>query len=601
MDILEFEALDFDALSDEELLHYHRKADKKAREMSYGKFIVYNTVDNDLVEKLDEKKQFLQLAIAIAMLTKSKLVDSTGTVKIWDNLIFHMAKADGFVIPPKIRNEMVDNAGGYVRDVSPGLYRWPVVFDLTSLYPSIARLLNLSPETLLREPMGGVELVDDVLSGALNPRDYVGPGTEYPDACFAVNGAIFDKSYEGIIARAMSFVFYERVRYKNLMKEEKKALEKLKEKYGPTPDAAAQLEIAAGEMAVSTWNAFQLAVKVVNNGGYGAIGNVGFRYFRPAISEAITVTGQYIIRHIADRLNIFLNGVLKTEGIDYIIGSDTDSIMVTLDGFVKLIDPAGTADKQKLVDAVNAFCEKKIEKFLEAEFNDMAEMLNARVQTLDMKREAICDFMLYRAKKNYVMRVWDMEHVRYATPQLKIAGIETRRADKPKIVRTKMEELLTVFFDGTEEQLQTEVKSFRKEFMSMPVESIAFPKGVSEVTKWTGSDGAVTLPAGAKAVPIHCRASVVYNRMLNKHPDIKGVYAPIKNKSKIKYVYLKIPNQAMDYTIAWESELPVEFDLHKHIDWDVMFEKTFANPMQSLATLVGWTITKTEKLDDLFE
>ena len=328
---------------------------------------------------------------------------------------------------------------------------------------------------------------------------------------------------------------------------------------------------------------------------------MGFRYFRPAISEAITVTGQYIIRHTADRLNWFLNKTLKTEGVDYVIGSDTDSIMLTLDGFVKLIDPKGTAEKQKLVDAVNAFCEKKIEKFLEEEFEKLAKRLNARVQTLDMKREAICDFMLYRAKKNYVMRVWDMEHVRYAEPQLKIAGIETRRADKPKIVRKKMEELLTIFFDGTEDQLQTEVKQFRKEFMAMDVEQIAFPKGVSEVSKWTGKDGAVILPAGAKAVPIHCRASVVYNRMLSKFPEIHGVYAPIKNKSKIKYVYLKVPNHTLDYTIAWESELPKEFDLHRYIDWDTMFEKTFAGPMQSLAVLLDWNIVKTEKLDDLFE
>lgn len=593
MNIQEIENSDFDAMSDDELIRMYNRVDNRACQLSFAKFMIYNTVDNDLVEKIDDKKQFMQLAIAIAMLTKSKLSDSTGTVKIWDNLIYHMALADKLVIPPKKHVDMVDNAGGYVREVTPGLYRWPVVFDLTSLYPSIARLLNLSPETQISEPLGGVELVDDVLSGRLRPEDYI---AENPNACFAINGAMFDKTEEGIVARAMSFVFYERKRYKDLMKKEKNAVERLKEAgthEGP--------EIDFHEMELGKWDAFQKAVKVVNNGGYGAIGNVGFRYFRPAISEAITVTGQYIIRHTADRLNWFLNKTLKTEGVDYVIGSDTDSIMLTLDGFVKLIDPKGTAEKQKLVDAVNAFCEKKIEKFLEEEFEELAKRLNARVQTLDMKREAICDFMLYRAKKNYVMRVWDMEHVRYAEPQLKIAGIETRRADKPKIVRKKLEELLTIFFDGTEDQLQTEVKQFRKEFMAMDVEQIAFPKGVSEVSKWTGKDGAVILPAGAKAVPIHCRASVVYNRMLSKFPEIHGVYAPIKNKSKIKYVYLKVPNHTLDYTIAWESELPKEFDLHRYIDWDTMFEKTFAGPMQSLAVLLDWNIVKTEKLDDLFE
>jgi DNA polymerase elongation subunit (family B) len=84
--------------------------------------------------------------------------------------------------------------------------------------------------------------------------------------------------------------------------------------------AALKKSIREQEDKVSTYNAMQLAIKVVNNGGYGAIGNVGFRYFRPAISEAITVTGRYIIRHTADRLNWFLNKTLKTEGVDYVIG-----------------------------------------------------------------------------------------------------------------------------------------------------------------------------------------------------------------------------------------------------------------------------------------
>ena len=41
--------------------------------------------------------------------------------------------------------------------------------------------------------------------------------------------------------------------------------------------------------------------------------------------------------------------------------------------------------------------------------------------------------------------------------------------------------------------------------------------------------------------------------------------------------------------------------MHRFIDWETMFEKTFAGPMQSLAVLLDWNIVKTEKLDDLFE
>ena len=135
MNIEDIESADLDGVTDDELIQMYHSVDGRARQLSFAKFMIYNTVDNDLVEKIDDKKQFMQLAIAIAMLTKSKLSDSTGTVKIWDNLIYHMALTDKLVIPPKKHVDMVDNAGGYVREVTPGLYRWPVVFDLTSLYP----------------------------------------------------------------------------------------------------------------------------------------------------------------------------------------------------------------------------------------------------------------------------------------------------------------------------------------------------------------------------------------------------------------------------------------------------------------------------------
>lgn len=191
---------------------------------NFSKFVTYNDVDNRLVELLDNKLQFMSLAIAVANLTKSRYSDSTGTVKIWDNLIYHRALADGKVIPPKRKVDHVDNAGGFVKDVKPGLYRWPVTFDLTSLYPSIARLLNLSPETKLTEPMGRVEMVDRVLSGEVNPADYTADGV-----CFAINGATFRTDVQGIISGGMEYVFFERKRYKDEMKKAKNELERLKE------------------------------------------------------------------------------------------------------------------------------------------------------------------------------------------------------------------------------------------------------------------------------------------------------------------------------------------------------------------------------------
>lgn len=563
---------------------------------NFRKFIIYNDVDNQLVELLDDKLQFVQLAVAIAMLTKSRYGDSTGTVKIWDNLIYHMCLKDGTVIPPKQRVDRVDNAGGFVREAKPGLYRWPVVFDLTSLYPSIARLLNLSPETQLSEPLGGVEMVDKIFAGTVRPEDYVRDGV-----CFAMNGATFRTDIDGVISRAMAFVFYERKRYKDLMKVEKNKLEAL-EKAGPGDDQEAyDREHLRLKREVAKFDAFQKAVKVVNNGGYGAIGNVAFRYFRPAISEAITVTGQYIIRLVADELNTYLNKMFKTKGEDYIIGSDTDSVMVTLAKFVDIIDPKGKADIQKLVDAVDAFCTEKIEVFLEQTFAKLAARINAKTNTLDMKREAICDYGLFRAKKNYVMRVYDMEHVRYAHPKLKIAGLETQRTTSPTCVREKLKEMIPMIFDSTEAEIQKVAKEFEKEFLAMPLPKIAFPKGVGEVDKWTDKDGGVIPKVGNGYTPIQSRAAVVYNKLLSQHPELASTHQRIKDKSKIKFAYLKQPNPSMSHVVGFTDDLPPEFGLDAYVDRHMQFEKAFLSPLQSLVSLVGWNAVYVASLDDLFE
>ncbi|ASD50396.1 DNA polymerase [Acidovorax phage ACP17] len=561
---------------------------------NFPKFIVYNDVDNRLVELLDGKLDFIQLAVAIAMLTKSRFSDATGTVKIWDNLIYHMCLKDKLVIPPKQRVAAVDNAGGYVREAKPGLYRWPVVFDLTSLYPSIARLLNLSPETQLSEPLGGVEMVDLIFAGKVDPADYIRDGV-----CFAMNGATFRTDVEGIVSRAMTFVFFERKRYKDLMKVEKNKLEALEKAGVTTTQAAYDEEHARLKREVGKYDAFQKAVKVVNNGGYGAIGNIAFRYFRPAISEAITVTGQYIIRHVADELNAHLNKTFKTKGVDYIIGSDTDSVMVTLEKFVNIIDPHRKADIQKVVDAVDKFCSENIEVFLEKLFEKLAARINARTNTLDMKREAICDFGLFRAKKNYVMRVYDMEHVRYAKPKLKIAGLETQRTTTPTVVREKLKEMIPLIFDSTEKEVQAVTSAFKAEFMALPLAKIAFPKGVSEVDKWTAKDGSVLIGQGT--VPINSRAAIVFNALLEKHPDLWSTYERIKPKSKIKYTYLKEPNPAMSHVVGFTDDLPSEFGLDKYIDKEMQFDKAFLSPLQSLVSLVGWNAIEVPSLDDLFE
>lgn len=125
-------------------------------EYDYNKFIEYNAVDTLIVNKLDDKLKYINLAITIAHITKTNLSNALGTVKIWDDLIFSMLTTKGIQIPPNINVEKdAKFIGAYVKVPILGAHGWVITFDLTSLYPNIIRMLGLSPETLLHRQVGG--------------------------------------------------------------------------------------------------------------------------------------------------------------------------------------------------------------------------------------------------------------------------------------------------------------------------------------------------------------------------------------------------------------------------------------------------------------
>lgn len=305
------------------------------------------------------------------------------------------------------------------------------------------------------------------------------------------------------------------------------------------------------------------------------------------------MTGQLIIRYISKRLNDFLNGMFKTQDVDYVIANDTDSSMLNLEYIVNKMFKDQT-DKQKIVDFLDKFVQKYISPYLIQEFQRLTDYLNAFENRLNMGREVIADKGLWRGKKNYILQVYDKEGIRYTTPKLKIMGIETAKSSTPNIVRGSLEKAIKILLNGTEKDLQEFVKKFKSEFFSASVQDIAFPRGVSDMDKWMTSDGSM-----AKGVPIHARGSIVYNRLLkNIH---SGEFAPIKNGDKIKFIYLKVPNPTQSHVIAFLDTLPPAFNLDKYIDKDTQFDKTFLEPLKSLACIANMNAEKTNSLDLFFE
>jgi DNA polymerase elongation subunit (family B) len=345
----------------------------------------------------------------------------------------------------------------------------------------------------------------------------------------------------------------------------------------------------------ATYEAMQMALKITLNSLYGAQANEHFRYYSTDIAEGITLTGQFTIRYISNVLNEFLNKKLKTDGVDYVVANDTDSAYIRLDTLVEKIVPKGTPI-QKIVDFLDKFVSTVLEPLISEKFEALAVYMNALENKMHMKREAIADRAIWRAKKNYILQVYDNEGVRYNEPKLKTVGIETARSSTPELVRKALEKSLFILLNKDENDLHTFVKEFRETFMNVPVEDIAFPRGVTDLDKWIDPTGRELWKLGA---PVHVKASLVYNERLRTTGLIKK-YPVIRNGDKIKFVYLKQPNPVRNNAIAFMDVFPPELEMDEYIDRELQFEKTFLEPLRSFTDIIGWQTEKVNTLMDFF-
>jgi DNA polymerase elongation subunit (family B) len=294
---------------------------------------------------------------------------------------------------------------------------------------------------------------------------------------------------------------------------------------------------------------------------------------------------------MANKLNAFLNKTLKTEGKDFVIAIDTDSIYLTLEHLVeKVCDGKDTAAKIKFMDKI---CEDVFQPFIDQGYQELAEYMNAYSQKMVMKREVLADKGIWTAKKRYVLNVHNSEGVQFAKPKVKVMGLEMVKSSTPAVIRDKLKDSLQVILHGTEKDLHKYITDFREEFLKMPVEDIAFPRGVNGLKQYAGS------PIYSKGTPIHVRGSLLFNHHL-KRLGLDKKYQPIKEGEKIKFVYVRKPNPFNEDVIAFTQELPKDFGLHSFIDYDLQFQKTFLDAMQTVIEPLGWKCEEQSSLEDFF-
>jgi DNA polymerase elongation subunit (family B) len=436
---------------------------------------------------------------------------------------------------------------------------------------------NISPETYVRD-IGQRPTADEIIGGLYNNeniRDYMNKH----NVTVCGSGAMYTKDFQGFLPKLMETMYNDRVTWKTRMI-------KAQQKYEKTPTKELEYEIAK-------CNNMQMAKKIQLNSAYGALGNQYFRFFDTKYAESITLSGQLSIKWMEVKINEYLNKKLNTEGVDYVVAVDTDSLYVVLD---ELVNQSGIDQTEtiKVVDFLDKVANDILEPFIDKSYQQLAKYVGAYEQKMVMKREAIADKGIWTGKKHYILNVFDNEGVRYAEPKLKMMGIESVRSSTPAVCRKAIKEALEVLMKEGEKPLRDYVDNFEKTFREMPFEDVAFPRGCRYLQKWSSASDIYK-----KGTPIHVRASLMYNQMLEEK-KLTRRYQPIFEGDKIKFCYMRLPNPTRENVFAVPTILPEEFGLEGYIDYEKQFEKSFKEPLNNICESIGWRLEKQADLLDFF-
>jgi len=593
----------------------------------FRKFIEYNRQDVALLDKLDKKLKFIDLANEIAHDNTVLLQTTAGAVAVTEQAIVNEAHRRGMQVPNRVQHEgNTAAAGAYVAFPKKGVHEWIGSMDLNSLYPSIIRAMNMAPETIVgqirpehteaflheamtlqkksfagawegkfatleydavMEQRKDIALTLDLEDGS----SHVLSGAEIYKLIFdsnqpwmlSANGTIFTTEVEGVIPGLLKRWYAER---KELQATMRKA-------------------IAAGnETEIVFWDKRQLVKKINLNSLYGAILNPGCRFFDKRIGQSTTLTGRCIAKHMASEVNKIITGEYDHVG-EAIIYGDTDSVYFSAHPVLKDEIAAGTVPwgKDNVITLYDQLCEQANTTFPEF-MRDAFHCPRPRSEVIAAAREVVADTGLFITKKRYAVRVYDLEGDRKdkdgALGKVKAMGLDLKRSDTPVFMQDYLKTLLDMVLElKPEKELLDSITEFRKEFKDRP----GFEKGSPKRANKIGHYQRLEEKQGKANMPGHVRASINWNTLKRMNGDkysqeivdgMKVIVCKLK-QNPLGFTSVAYPTDELRLP-DWFKELP--------FDGDAMESVIIDNKLDNLIGVLKYDLESTKQnntFNTLFE
>ena len=591
-------------------------------------FIEYNRNDCKLLDDLDKKLKFLDLANTLAHECTVLLQTTMGAVAVTEQAIINEAHRRNMQVPNRTKmDEREDNsaAGAYVAYPKEGIHDWIGSLDINSLYPSAIRALNMGPETIigqLRQTMtdeyielqmakgksfaaawegmfGSLEYtavmeqqigtditIDwengdvDVLSAAEVYRLIFESNQPW---MLSANGTIFSHETEGVIPGLLKRWYAERKEMQAKLKDAIKAGNKVEEEY---------------------WDKRQLVKKINLNSLYGAILNPGCRFFDKRIGQSTTLTGRQIVKHMASKVNEIVAGEYDYRGKAIIYG-DTDSCYFSAYKTLQKDIDAGHIPwtKENVIQLYDQIGEEVNTTFPQFML-DAFHVPKTRGEVIKAGREIVGSKSLFITKKRYAVLYYDKEGKRADVDgkpgKIKAMGLDLKRSDTPEFIQNFLSDVLEMVLMGKKEQeVLDHISEFRIKFKGRPGWEKGSPKRANKITEYQGKE----VKAGKTNMPGHVRASINWNTLKRMYGDKYSM--GITDGAKVIVCKLK-PNPLGFTSVAYpvdELRLPQWF---KDLPFDhaEMEQTIIDNKLDNLIGVLKWDINSTEEkntFNSLFE